>query len=88
MTDVGTPDELYEGEHGWQANAACAGADPELFFPARGEPTATAKAVCATCPVRDPCREYALARTEKFGIWGGLSERERRALRRRRRRGT
>jgi WhiB family redox-sensing transcriptional regulator len=88
VTDVANLEELYEGEPGWQALAACAGVDPELFFPARGEPTGTAKAICATCPVREQCAEYALARSEKFGIWGGLSERERRRERHRRRRAT
>lgn len=68
----------------WQASAACDGLDPELFFPERGESTAKAKAVCAACPVREQCLEYALTNGEKFGIWGGLSERERRRLRRER----
>jgi WhiB family redox-sensing transcriptional regulator len=65
-----------------QAN--CLGCDPDLFFPARGESCADAKAVCRGCRVRVECLEYALALGEKHGIWGGLSERERRRLRRRR----
>jgi WhiB family redox-sensing transcriptional regulator len=67
----------------WQLDASCSGLDPELFFPTRGESTNEAREVCAGCPVREPCIEMGMA--EKNGIWGGLSERERRALRRRRR---
>ena len=69
----------------WHQHGACRGADPNLFFPARGESVKEAKAVCARCPVRAECLEYALTNQEKFGIWGGLSERERRQLRRQRR---
>lgn len=65
----------------WMADAECRGADPELFFPTRGEDTRAAKAMCADCPVRVPCLEYALANHERFGIWGGKSERERRQIR-------
>ncbi len=56
--------------------------DPDLFFPAQGESLAQAKAICAGCPVRQPCLEFALEQREVFGVWGGLSERERRTLRR------
>lgn len=69
----------------WRASAGCKGADPDLFFPERGESTGAAKAVCRECPVRRDCLEYALANVEKFGIWGGLSERERRRVRQARR---
>ncbi len=69
----------------WQDRAACSGVDPELFFPAKGESLAPAKAICAGCPVRVECLEYALTHNERYGIWGGTSERERRRLRRRRR---
>lgn len=65
----------------WMADAACRGMDTELFYPGRGESTAEAKAVCAACTVTDECRLSALVEREKFGIWGGLSERERRAAR-------
>lgn len=71
-------------EYAWQEKANCQGVDPELMFPARGESTKPAKAVCAACLVRVECLEYALAHGEKFGIWGGYSERERRRLRRNR----
>ena len=68
----------------WQAQANCMGVDPDLFFPGRGASTREAKEVCRGCVVREDCLEYALANGEKFGIWGGLSERERRKIRRRR----
>lgn len=66
----------------WQAQANCVGVDPDIFFPERGASTKEAKAICAACSVREDCLEYALANGEKFGIWGGTSERERRRLRR------
>ena len=67
----------------WRPLAACRGLDPELFFTRKGESTAEAKAVCDSCPVEGPCLVAALEAGEKFGVWGGLSERERRRLRRR-----
>ncbi|HUC38046.1 MAG TPA: WhiB family transcriptional regulator [Acidimicrobiales bacterium] len=66
----------------WQSRANCMGVDPDLFFPERGASTREAKEVCRGCVVREDCLEYALANGEKFGIWGGLSERERRRVRR------
>src|SRR5271166_4239612 len=69
-------------EKSWQAQANCMGVDPDLFFPERGASTREAKEVCRGCVVREDCLEYALANGEKFGIWGGMSERERRRLRR------
>lgn len=71
-----------EPEESWQLYANCLGVDPDLFFPERGASTKEAKAVCRACVVREECLEYALDNSEKFGIWGGLSERERRRLRR------
>lgn len=68
----------------WQSEANCLGVDPDLFFPERGASTKEAKAVCRGCAVREDCLEHALANGEKFGIWGGLSERERRRIRRQR----
>ena len=65
----------------WRRQGNCLGVNPDLFFPERGEPTAPAKKVCAGCVVRSDCLEYALSTGEKFGIWGGLSERERRRIR-------
>ena len=68
------------GELGWQERALCAQTDPEAFFPEKGGSTRDAKRVCVGCEVRSACLEYALANDERFGIWGGLSERERRRL--------
>ncbi len=74
-----------EGEEAsWQDMANCLGVDPDLFFPERGASTREAKEVCRGCVVREDCLEYALANGEKFGIWGGMSERERRRIRRQR----
>ena len=67
----------------WQDQALCAQTDPEAFFPEKGGSTREAKKVCLGCDVRGECLEYALANDERFGIWGGLSERERRRLKRR-----
>jgi WhiB family redox-sensing transcriptional regulator len=69
-----------EGELSWQERALCAQTDPEAFFPEKGGSTREAKKVCVGCDVRGECLEYALAHDERFGIWGGLSERERRKL--------
>ena len=66
----------------WQENALCAQTDPEAFFPEKGGSTREAKRICQGCEVRDACLEYALSNDERFGIWGGLSERERRRLKR------
>ena len=80
-------DELMDvddgGALGWQERALCAQTDPEAFFPEKGGSTREAKKVCLSCDVRGECLEYALASDERFGIWGGLSERERRKLKKR-----
>jgi len=67
-------EDTGEEELGWQERALCAQTDPESFFPEKGGSTREAK------KVRSECLEYALANDERFGIWGGLSERERRRL--------
>jgi WhiB family transcriptional regulator, redox-sensing transcriptional regulator len=64
----------------WTERALCAETDPEAFFPEKGGSTREAKKVCLSCDVRNECLDYALAHDERFGIWGGLSERERRRL--------
>ena len=66
----------------WQDRALCAQTDPEAFFPEKGGSTREAKKVCRGCEVRVECLEYALEHDERFGIWGGLSERERRRMKR------
>ena len=68
----------------WQDRANCRGADPDLFFPERGASTRTAKGICRECQVRPECLEFAIVSSEKFGIWGMMSERERRKIRKER----
>jgi WhiB family transcriptional regulator, redox-sensing transcriptional regulator len=75
-----SPDDV--DELGWQDQALCAQTDPEAFFPEKGGSTREAKRVCRSCEVRAECLEYALENDERFGIWGGMSERERRRLKR------
>jgi WhiB family redox-sensing transcriptional regulator len=72
-----------DGALSWQSDALCAQTDPEAFFPEKGGSTRDAKRICTSCDVRAQCLEYALQNDERFGIWGGLSERERRKLKRR-----
>lgn len=67
----------------WQENALCAQTDPEAFYPEKGGSTREAKRICQGCEVRAECLEYALAHDERFGIWSGLVERERRNLKKR-----
>lgn len=77
----------------WRRDALCGQTDPEAFFPEKGGSTREAKAVCngqtarglGPCPVRAQCLQHAVDNDERFGIWGGLSERERRKLKRDRR---
>ena len=76
------PSQTGEDGRAWQALANCLGVDPDLFFPERGASTREAKEVCRACVVREECLEYAIVNGEKFGIWGGMSERERRRVRR------
>lgn len=77
---VTTPADGLPPELAWQERALCAQTDPEAFFPEKGGSTREAKRVCMSCEVRSECLEYALAKDERFGIWGGLSERERRRV--------
>jgi WhiB family redox-sensing transcriptional regulator len=69
---------------GWQHKALCAQVDPDLHFPDKGESAAPAKRVCRSCEVRAECLEYALSHEDmaRRGVWGGMSERERRRLKR------
>ncbi len=68
----------------WQVDANCIGEDPDLFFPDRGASTRKAKELCNSCVAQEHCLEYSIVNNEKFGIWGGLSERERRKIRKER----
>ena len=69
----------------WRQRGACRGLDPSIFYPASDEEAGEAKAICATCAVRELCLEYALATRERDGVWGGATERERRRMIRQRR---
>jgi WhiB family redox-sensing transcriptional regulator len=71
-----------ERQPDFMRQAVCAETDPEVFFPEKGGSVAQAKKVCAGCDFTEECLQYALDNGERFGIWGGLSERERRLLRR------
>ncbi len=66
----------------WMDRGLCHQTDPEAFFPEKGGSTREAKTICARCPVAAECLDYALDNDERFGIWGGLSERERRKIKR------
>ena len=83
LPGVRRADESDDNALAWQSDALCAQTDPEAFFPEKGGSTRDAKRICTTCDVRGECLEYALQNDERFGIWGGLSERERRKLKRR-----
>jgi WhiB family redox-sensing transcriptional regulator len=68
------------GDREWRAQALCAQVDFELFFPEKGGTASPAKSVCQLCDVRAACLEWALATDQRFGVWGGTTERERRKL--------
>ncbi len=80
--DIDVAPPLTPEDDLWQERALCAQTDPEAFFPEKGGSTREAKRICQGCEVKDACLDYALANDERFGIWGGLSERERRRLKR------
>lgn len=73
--------DVEENPLAWQSDSLCAQTDPEAFFPEKGGSTRDAKRICTSCEVKARCLDYALENDERFGIWGGLSERERRKLR-------
>jgi WhiB family redox-sensing transcriptional regulator len=73
------------GNMSWREKARCRGVAPEIFYPPEDDDALEAKSVCAACPVREACLEHALTRREKIGVWGGMTERERRRLLRQRR---
>ena len=72
--------DLAADDATWRDSALCAQTDPEEFFPDKGGTTRHAKRTCAACTVRTECLQYALDHGERFGIWGGMSERERRRI--------
>ena len=69
----------------WMAEGSCREVSPATFFPSDGVGVETARKICATCPMKSPCLEYALRHRIDHGVWGGASERERRRILRRRR---
>ncbi|WP_332758404.1 WhiB family transcriptional regulator [Streptomyces sp. MT206] len=71
------------GQEAWRARGSCRTGDPEELF-VQGSAQSRAKAICTGCPVRTECLAYALDHREEHGVWGGMTERERRALLRRR----
>ena len=71
----------------WMSSGKCRELPPDLFFPSDGVGVEVARAICADCPVRQPCLEYALVHRIDHGVWGGASERERRRIARARRLG-
>lgn len=82
LAELATKLAFDADDRAWMLEAKCLDADPEAFFPEKGGSTREAKRICATCPVRNECLDHALANDERFGIWGGLSERERRRAKR------
>jgi WhiB family redox-sensing transcriptional regulator len=77
---IGAEDPLGFKVPEWMGDGLCAQVDPERFFPEKGGSTREAKRICGSCPVREKCLAYAVENGERFGIWGGASERERRKL--------
>lgn len=81
MTTIGTIEFLINREP-WTDGALCSQIGQDMFFPEKGEPSKPAKQICRSCEVKTQCLEYALSHGENFGVWGGLSARERTKLRR------
>ena len=76
---------MDETELEWMRDGHCRNYPPGAFFPSDGVGVEVARRICADCPVKDPCLEYALAQRIDHGVWGGCSERERRRILKRRR---
>ena len=74
---------IIDEERRWEAEAACRGMDPSIFFPLNEDDALEAVAVCRACPVRDECLSWALETRERFGVWGGTTEKQRRSMLRR-----
>jgi len=77
-----TPGSTETDDPDWRALALCAETDPEAFFPEKGGSSAAARAVCQRCPVTGDCLRWALDHNIQFGVWGGLTDRARRRMRR------
>ena len=72
-----------EEDRPWAAQAECRGEDPTLFFPGPDDESEPALAICQRCPVTEECLAYAIEARERYGIWGGTTERQRRRIMRR-----
>ncbi|MBE1601691.1 WhiB family redox-sensing transcriptional regulator [Streptomyces stelliscabiei] len=75
-------DTITPIDSAWQERALCAQTGADFFFPEPGSSVREAKRICGMCEMRTACLEYALSHDERFGVWGGLSEKERLRLRR------
>ena len=83
INSAGNPLDFLDGiaaMPAWYAKANCVGTDPESFFPDKGGSASDARRVCVQCPVRKQCLQWALDTDERYGVYGGLTERERRDL--------
>jgi WhiB family redox-sensing transcriptional regulator len=82
MTGVPGTRQTFPTAGEWRNDAICTQVDPELFFPAKGDTWTAreARIICLRCPVQKQCLEYALRHNEQFGVWGGMTERERRRV--------
>lgn len=85
LKEHGADEPVPDGS--WRDDAACLGLDPDLFFPTDTSPERAdlARAVCADCTVTEECLDYAIATNQRWGIWGGTSDRDRRRIRQQRR---
>lgn len=81
MPDI-DPTQTIAANADWRSRGVCAQVGGDTWFPERGGSTTEAKKVCQGCPVKDECLEWAISNDERFGVWGGVSERERRVLKR------
>lgn len=79
-------DKAVDSEPYWQELALCAQTDPDIFFPEKGGSTTPATSVCTACEVQAECLEYAISNDIRHGIWGGMSDNDRRRMSRERRR--
>jgi len=68
---------MNEARMTWQGEGSCRGVDPEVFFPISDDDAWRAKEICAVCAVRTECLSYSLQSRERYGVWGGVTERER-----------
>ncbi len=73
------PKQVSPPDH-WQERAACYGLDPEVFFPTTEEEAGLALSYCAICPVQEMCLAWAVQNGERYGVWGGTTEQQRRRL--------